>query len=227
MAAAEPGTGPPGPADLQRRSPQQLADPLTRNGYSLIANSGATAGALGLVYWLLMARLYPTADVGRASAVYAAMNLLAGFTAQNFNGALNRFIPQAGLRTRTLRHPRLCGERGGVGRDVDLFLLTVQLVGSSYSELNGPVIGAVFVACVAAGPSSPCRTVSWSACAARPGCWWRMALRRRQDRPVGAAGGGAARHLGIYVSWMLPALVAIPLVNVLIFGTPGATAHPC
>ena len=44
---------------------RQLADPLTFNGYALIANSGVT-GALGLVYWLLMARLYPTAAVGRA-----------------------------------------------------------------------------------------------------------------------------------------------------------------
>src|SRR5262249_45172 len=79
---------------------QQLADPLARNGYALIANSAGT-GALGLVYWLLMARLYPAAAVGKASAAYAAMNLLAGFTALNFNGALNRFIPQAGLRTRS------------------------------------------------------------------------------------------------------------------------------
>jgi len=78
--------------------PGFLADSLTRNGYFLIANSAAT-GALGLVYWLLVARLYPTADVGRASALYAAMNLIAALTALNLNGLLIRFIPQAGRLT--------------------------------------------------------------------------------------------------------------------------------
>jgi len=59
---------------------KQLADPLYRNGYALVANTGAT-GISGLIYWVLVARLYPTEVVGRATAAYAAMNLLAGFTA--------------------------------------------------------------------------------------------------------------------------------------------------
>ena len=79
----------------------QLANPLFRNGYALMVNTGAT-GALGLFYWLLVARLYHPADVGRASAAYVAMNLLAGIAALSFQGALTRFIPQAGHRTRAL-----------------------------------------------------------------------------------------------------------------------------
>ena len=69
----------------------QLANPLFRNGYALMVNTGAT-GALGLFYWLLVARLYHPADVGRASAAYVAMNLLAGIAALSFQGALTRFI---------------------------------------------------------------------------------------------------------------------------------------
>ena len=46
------------------------------------------------------------------------MNLLAGFTAQNFNGALTRFIPQAGLRTRTfIIRAYAVSAAASVGRD--------------------------------------------------------------------------------------------------------------
>ena len=49
-------------------------------------------------------------------------HVLAGFTAQSFNGALNRFIPQAGLRTRSfiLRAYTVSavGSGEGVGSDV-------------------------------------------------------------------------------------------------------------
>ena len=57
------------------------------------------------------------------------MNLLAGFTAQSFNGALNRFIPQAGLRTRSFITPRLHGERRRLGRARDPLRADGRLVG--------------------------------------------------------------------------------------------------
>ena len=78
-----------------QRLRQHLSDPLFRNAYALMVNTGTT-GLLGLVYWLLAARHYAAADVGRASAAYAAMNLLAGITALNLTGALARFMPQSG-----------------------------------------------------------------------------------------------------------------------------------
>ena len=198
---------------------RQLADPLTRNGYALIANSGAT-GALGLVYWLLMARLYPTAEVGRAAAVYAAMNLLAGFTAQNFNGALTRFIPQAGLQTRTfITRAYAVSAVASVGVSI-LFLLTASWWGSSYSQLRGPVIGSIFVASV----------VVWAIFTLQDSVL--VGLRSASWVVLENGVFGVAKlvllvllvtalphHLGIYVSWMLPVLVAVPLINMLIFGT--------
>ena len=195
----------------------QLADPLTFNGYALIANSGVT-GALGLVYWLLMARLYPTAAVGRVSAVYAAMNLLAGITAQNFNGALTRFIPQAGLRTRTFITRSYAVSAGAsVGVSV-LFLLTIRSWGGSYSELGGPVTGLIFVACVVAWAIF---TLQDSVLVGLRSAVWVLV----ENGIFGVVKlvllvllvTALPRHLGIYVSWMLPAVVAVPLINMLIF----------
>ncbi len=196
----------------------QLADPLTFNGYTLIANSAVTGG-LGLVYWLLMARLYPTAAVGIASAAYAAMNLLAGITAQSFNGALTRFIPQAGLRTRTfIVRSYAVSVVASIGVAV-VFVLTIRSWGSTYSELGGPVTGVVFVACVAAWAIF---TIQDSVLVGLRGAFWVLV----ENGIFGvvklvllvALVTALPRHLGIYVSWMLPAVVAVPLINALIFG---------
>ena len=197
---------------------QQLADPLARNGYALIANSAAT-GALGLVYWLLMARLYPAAAVGKASAAYAAMNLLAGFTALNFNGALNRFIPQAGLRTRSfVLRAYLVSAVASVGA-ATLFLLTISWWGPSYSELDGVAAGLAFTGAVVAWAIF---TLQDSVLVGLRSAIWVVA----ENGIFGIAKivllvllvTALPDDLGIYVSWMLPVIVAVPLVNMLIFG---------
>jgi O-antigen/teichoic acid export membrane protein len=197
---------------------RQLADPLARNGYALIANSGAT-GALGLVYWLLMARLYPTAAVGMASAAYAAMNLLAGFTALNFNGVLTRFIPQAGRMTRTfVTRAYVVSALASVCISF-LFLRTISHWDRSYSELDSIAAGLIFVGCVVAWAMF---TLQDSVLIGLRGAVWVFG----ENSMFGVAKiillvllvTALPHHLGIYVSWMLPVFVAVPLVNALIFG---------
>ncbi len=77
------------------RSPQH------RDGLALILSSGITSG-LGLLFWLLAARLYETATVGLNSALLSAMTLLGTIAQLNLGNALLRFIPVAGRHTRTL-----------------------------------------------------------------------------------------------------------------------------
>lgn len=198
---------------------RELVDPLVRNGYALIANSGAT-GVLGLAYWLLTARIYPAATVGTASAAYAAMNVLAGVTALNFNGALNRFIPQAGQQTRVLIiRAYVVSAVASVGLAI-LFLLTIRWWGPSYSELGKPVTGLVFVGCVVAWAIF---TLQDSVLIGLRGAFWVFA----ENSIFGLVklillvllAAAFPDHAGIYVSWMLPVVVVVPLVNALIFGS--------
>ena len=77
----------------------ELSNPLFRNAYALMVNGGLT-GVLGLGYWLLAARFYDPAQVGRQSAQNQAMMFLGGLTALNF--ILIRFVPEMGRRTRAL-----------------------------------------------------------------------------------------------------------------------------
>jgi len=196
---------------------RQWADPLSRNGYALVANTGAT-GVSGLIYWVLVARLYPTDTVGRASAAYAAMNLLAGFTALNFNGALTRFLPRAGRHTaKFIKHSYLVSSIASVLVTIP-FLLTVHLWGPSYSELANPITGLFFVACVVCWGIF---TLQDSVLAGLRSAHWVLL----ENTVFGIAKivllilfASRFVHIGIYLSWMVPCVLVVPLINSLIFG---------
>ena len=196
---------------------RQAADPLFRNGYALMANTCVT-GMLGLVYWLLAARHYATQDVGRAAAAYSAMNLLSGLTALNLVGALTRFIPQSGQRTaglvlRVYAFSSLASVLVAVP-----FLVASGDLGPSYAELGGVTAGLVFTACV----------VCWGIFTLQDGVL--VGLRSAVWVPVENGTFGIVKivlllalavslpHAGIYVSWMVPVAISLPLVNALIFG---------
>ena len=195
---------------------QHLSDPLFRNAYALMINTGTT-GLLGLVYWLLAARHYAAADVGRASAAYAAMNLLAGITGLSLTGALARFIPQSGGTTRALILRAYAVSAAASLVITVPFLLTVGHWGSSYAELSGVAAGFVFTTAV----------VAWAIFTLQDG----VLIGIRSAPWVAVENGifGVAKialllafalalpHLGIYISWMLPVVISLPLVNMLIF----------
>ena len=195
---------------------RQWADPLARNGYALVANTGAT-GLSGLVYWVLVARLYPTDTVGRASAAYAAMNLLAGFTALNFNGALTRFLPQAGRHTaKLIKHSYLVSAVASVLVTIP-FLLSIHLWGPSYSELGNPITGLFFIGCVVCWAIF---TLQDSVLAGlRTAHWVLLENTLFGITKVVLLIIFASRftHLGIYLSWMVPCVLVVPLINLLIF----------
>jgi O-antigen/teichoic acid export membrane protein len=201
---------------VYRAARGQVTDPLFRNGYALMVNTGAT-GLLGVVYWLLAARYYPAADVGRASAAYSAMNLLSGFTAFSLVGALTRFIPQSGRHTSGLvARAYLFSSLASVLVALP-FLLCVSHFGASYAELGGITAGLFFTASI----------VCWGIFTLQDGVL--VGLRSAVWVPVenGTFGivkivlllglAASAPRAGIPVSWMLPVAISLPLVNGLIF----------
>ena len=74
------------------RARELLAEPLVRSAYSLAANSVMTAG-LGMVFWIVAARIYPSDDVGRDSALIAGMVQLSTIAQLNLANTLIRFMP--------------------------------------------------------------------------------------------------------------------------------------
>jgi len=195
---------------------RHLSDPLFRNGYALMVNTCAT-GLLGVAYWLVAARHYAAADVGRASAAYSAMNLLSGLTAFNLIGMLTRFIPQAGSRTAGLVLRAYAFSSVASLLVAVPFLLTVGHLGSSYSELGSVPAELIFTAFI----------VCWGIFTLQDGVL--VGLRNAVWVPVEngtlailkivllLAFATSLLHAGIYISWMLPVAISLPIVNIFIF----------
>ena len=72
-----------------------LRNPLYRSGYALVINTAGTT-ALGAVYWAIAARLYNQQTLGRSSALISALLLLSTLAQLNLGNALVRFLPRSG-----------------------------------------------------------------------------------------------------------------------------------
>jgi len=92
---------PRGPLALLAGLRRELSVPLYRNAYALMANTAGNS-ILGLLYWVLAARTFPDAAVGRGNALISLMMLVSTFTQLNWSGALIRFLPRAGRPARRL-----------------------------------------------------------------------------------------------------------------------------
>ena len=68
------------------------ADHLVRNSLYLVVSNGIQA-VVGFAFWLVMARLYRTEDIGIASSLISATSLLAFFALVGLNTTVMRFLP--------------------------------------------------------------------------------------------------------------------------------------
>jgi hypothetical protein len=192
----------------------ELSDPLFRNAYALMANGGLT-GLLGLGYWLLAARHYDPANVGRSWAVIQAVMFAGGLTA--LNAMLLRFIPQSGRRTASF----VLGAYGAGSAAALLialgFLATLDRWGPSFAHLHGVGPGLWFLT----------MTVAWNIFTQQDAVF--TGLRRSHWVPIENTVFGLAKMVllvafaaalpsdGVGLSWMLPVLASLLPVNALIF----------
>jgi O-antigen/teichoic acid export membrane protein len=75
-----------------------LRSPLVRNGYALVMSAGITS-VLGLVFWVIAARVHTPAEVGIGAALLSTMLTLGNIGQLNLGNLLNRFLPVAGPAT--------------------------------------------------------------------------------------------------------------------------------
>ena len=69
-----------------------LCDPLFKNSYFLMMST-VVGSVLGFVFWMAVARLYTPDEVGLATALISAANLLVVFSLLGFNFGILRFLP--------------------------------------------------------------------------------------------------------------------------------------
>ncbi len=70
-------------------------NPVARNGYALVLTT-LTTSVTGVVYWMVAAHLFSPSAVGESAAALTAMSLLATVAAMNLTGSLAFLLPQLG-----------------------------------------------------------------------------------------------------------------------------------
>ncbi|MDA0636730.1 hypothetical protein OUY22_25255 [Nonomuraea sp. MCN248] len=204
-------------SDLWRRLLRDLRNPLFRNGYALMANTGITA-VLGMGYWLLAAHYFSEEEFGRGQAVITLMRLFASLTALGLMGALARYLPIAGRRT-----PGLILRGYGIAATTGVaaalgFLLTLPLWGETYSVLAGFGPGLFFLGAVVVWAVFTLQDVVLTGL--RSAVWVPLNSIVFGLAKMGllVALAGALPDGGIFVSWMVPTAIALIPINWLIFG---------
>lgn len=192
--------------------------PLYFNAYALILSNVLTSG-LGLVFWSVAARQYPPAALGIQSAVLSMMLFLSGVAQLNLRVALFRLLPEAGASAGRL-----------VWRSYSLVLVTSALIGGAVFG-GAAIVGAPWggipelvsplgVLLLVVG------TMSWSVFNLQDGVL--AGLRRTLWVPIENGAYATAKivvlalvaaalpTLGLVVSWILPAVVAVVGVSVVL-----------
>ena len=194
-----------------------VREPFYRSAYSLVLNTGATS-ILGFAYWIIAARTYSSADVGRNSALIAAMITLSNLAQLNLWSALGRFLPQAGHRASTLiRYAYAASTTAAVIASIAFVSLAPSLsrqlhfLSSSWTLKVGFCLGVV----------------TWGIFALQDSVL--TALRRAPWVPIEnatfgiikivllVAVAGSMSGFGIFASWTIPVALSLLPINWLIF----------
>jgi O-antigen/teichoic acid export membrane protein len=203
--------------DLTSRSRAALGNPLYRSGYALVANTAATT-AVGVAFWAVAAHLYSQTVVGRGSALVAALILVSSIAQLNLGSTLPRFLPLAGRRSGRLI--RYCYAANSVVALFSglLFVTLLPRLNSHWHFMRGSLVLEVgFVVGL----------LIWGVFALEDAAL--TGLRRAVVVPFEntaygilklillIAIAGVAASTGIFVSWILPLVVIVPVINYLIF----------
>jgi len=182
-------------------------DTMTRSGYALVASTLAS-GAIGVVYWVLAARLTTPHDLGADAATLTAVMLVASVAGLNLSSALVYLLPQGGLSP---RHLVATVYRATAG-------LSFAVGGGVGLALGGSAVDSLVLACACCiwvlfttqdGVLTGLRRAPWVLVENVV-----YGLAKLAVLPLLAWWGWRHAVLG---SWLLPAALAVPIVNALVF----------
>jgi O-antigen/teichoic acid export membrane protein len=118
-------------------------DHLVRNSLYLMLTSGLQA-ALGFTFWVIMARLFSTGEVGRASSLISATGLIAYLALFGLNTTLVRFLPTTRDKDSMITGAFILVPAVGVFIGLAYILLTPVLAPRLEFVLHSPVLTAGF-----------------------------------------------------------------------------------
>ena len=195
---------------------RHLADPLYRTGYYLILGTGITS-LLGVGFWALAAHSYSARVVGLNAAAISAMTLVAEACTLGLSAVLVRYLPVAGGSTRKL-----------VSRSYAVTItlaLVVALIAALSSGVWSPQLsflssGGWLIGFVLAAAGTTVFTLQDSVLTGLRAAKWiplENSLYALAKLLLLIALASTLTGSGPFVAWTAPLLVAIVVVNYLIF----------
>lgn len=186
---------------------------MVRDGMSLTFSAALTSG-IGMLGWVIAARLLPRAEVGTASAFVSGMLLVAGLADLGLGAALLRWVPRSGpLRGRLMLRSYCAVVVGAV-----LAAVAVLMVPSGEEILDAVPRLAV--------PAFLLAAVAWALFQFQDNVI--VSLSRAHWVPIENLSMGAVRIaalvllapalgvLGILFSWAVPAVASVAVMSVFI-----------
>lgn len=105
------------PGKLRALLTRLREDQMTLNSLYLVLNTGLQA-AFGFTFWILAAHLFSVGDVGKASALISASNLIGSIALIGLNTGIGRYLPTArnphALVSSSLSLVAICGGAGAL-----------------------------------------------------------------------------------------------------------------
>ncbi|TAK70697.1 MAG: hypothetical protein EPO13_02185 [Actinomycetota bacterium] len=188
----------------------RLRPGLLVNAFSLMATTILTA-VLGLAFWALAARVYPVTTIGESSVEISTATLLATLTQLNLTRIFARFVPVAGPRTKAL----IIGGYGVTAAFGTIVGTVFVVVGLGDEFLPSTFNRVIFVIGV---PMMTLFALQAAALIGLRASVWVMventvfSVAKLLLLPVLAL---LATDSGIFLSWMIPLVVAFVVVHVL------------
>jgi len=208
------------------RQPTPGAANLLRGAYALLANTAVT-GALGMLFWVSAARLYPASTVGRDTILISVMVELSVLCQLNLGNGIVKFLPGTGRAgPRALAGVYATATLAAVLAGA-LFVILAPSLSVRLSFIGGdPLLSVVFVAALAAWGIF---TLQDAALTATQRTAWlpvengAFGVLKLALLPVALWVG--ARN-GVFVAWVVPIMLLVPAVNWLMLSRPAPVREP-
>lgn len=194
-----------------------FADPLYRSAFSLMANTAITS-LLGVVFWIVAARLYPSTVVGRDSALISTMMGISVICQLNMNNAFARFLPVTrGSTARVVALTYVLTAAVSLAAAVGFVALVARVAPALRTLGSDRALAGAF--CLAL-PLWAVFTLQDSALTALRNAPWVVV----ENSVFGILKVGALIALfavgvrdGVFVSWTVPVILITIVVNILLF----------
>ncbi|MFY9487538.1 MAG: hypothetical protein WAP35_02420 [Solirubrobacterales bacterium] len=200
-----------------RRVREHLAEPLNRTALAVIVSTLLTS-VLGFGFWVVAALIYDPEIVGRDNALVSAMMLIATVCLLNLNNVLMRFLPQVreDVGKRVIQAYAISASASfTVGFAFSFFAVEFS---EDLEFLSNSLLWALGFAATCA---------MWTLWVMRDAAF--VALGKAEWMVPGNAAFSIAKILalpafyvvakehGVYVAWVIPALLILPVTNMFIF----------